>query len=79
MSAPVRGTKASKLRSEGKVEKTAPIGPSWALTSTRGRAFNRGSEPTCRDTSPSRIPTIHRPRSIPTRRIPILRLAGDPK
>ncbi|KAI8033383.1 hypothetical protein M5D96_013864, partial [Drosophila gunungcola] len=48
-----------------------------ALTSTRGRAFNRGSEPTSRDTS--RIPTILRPRSIPTSRIPIRRLAGDPK
>ncbi|XP_052857761.1 uncharacterized protein LOC128265631 isoform X3 [Drosophila gunungcola] len=77
MSAPVRGNKASKLRSEEKVEKPAFIGPSWALTSTRGRAFNRGSEPTSRDTS--RIPTILRPRSIPTSRIPIRRLAGDPK
>ncbi|KAI8033096.1 hypothetical protein M5D96_014148 [Drosophila gunungcola] len=79
MSAPVRGNKASKLRSEGKVEKRAPIGPSWVLTSTRGKAFNRGSEPTSRDTSPSRIPTIRRPRSIPTSRIPIRMLAGDPK
>ncbi|KAI8033378.1 hypothetical protein M5D96_013859 [Drosophila gunungcola] len=32
-----------------------------------------------RDTSPSRIPTIRRPRSIPTSRITIRRLAGDSK
>ncbi|XP_052858195.1 uncharacterized protein LOC128265977 [Drosophila gunungcola] len=84
MFAPVRGNKASKLRSEGKVERPAPIGPFWALTSTRGRAYlpaptvNRGSEPTSLDTSPSRIPTIRRPSSIPTSRVPIRRLAGVP-
>ncbi|KAI8033167.1 hypothetical protein M5D96_014082 [Drosophila gunungcola] len=71
ISAPVRGNKASKLRSEGKVEKPAPIGPFWAY-------FNSGSEPTSRDTSPSRIPTIRRPSSIPTSSIPIPRLAGGP-
>ncbi|KAI8033003.1 uncharacterized protein LOC128266086 [Drosophila gunungcola] len=73
MSAPVCGNNASKLRSEEKVKKPVPIGPSWALTSTLGRAYlpaptvNRSSEPTTLDTSPSRIPTIRRPSSIPTR------------
>ncbi|XP_052858065.1 uncharacterized protein LOC128265890 [Drosophila gunungcola] len=81
---PDSSNKASKLRSEGKVERPAPIGPFWALTSTRGRAYlpaptvNRGSEPTSLDTSPSRIPTIRRPSSIPTSRVPIRRLAGVP-
>ncbi|XP_041563507.1 myosin-3 isoform X2 [Drosophila elegans] len=74
MSAPVRGNKASKLRAEGKVEKLAPIGPSWALISTRGGAFPPA--PTSRGSSPSRIPKRRRPSCIPTSRIPIRSLAG---
>ncbi|XP_052840536.1 myosin-2 isoform X2 [Drosophila gunungcola] len=74
MSAPVRGNKASKLRAEGKVEKLAPIGPSWALISTRGGAFPPA--PTSRGTSPIHIPNRRRPSCIPTSRIPIRRLAG---
>ncbi|KAI8033104.1 hypothetical protein M5D96_014142 [Drosophila gunungcola] len=44
----------------------------------RAPTVNRGSEPTSLDTSPSRIPTIRRPSSIPTSRVPIRRLAGVP-
>ncbi|KAI8033165.1 hypothetical protein M5D96_014080 [Drosophila gunungcola] len=37
--------KASKLRSKGKVKKPAPIGPSWALTSTRYQSQSHPDHP----------------------------------